>query len=55
MLTDEDMEQITKEWLEEFLAPVTNAKLSNIDTIGRSMVTRVERVGQSNGIMKKNK
>jgi hypothetical protein len=48
------MEQITKEWSEEFLVPVIDAELSDTDTIGRPMVTRVEHVGQSSG-MKKNK
>jgi hypothetical protein len=38
-LTDEDMEQITKEWPEEFLVPVTNAELSDTDTIGSPIVT----------------
>jgi hypothetical protein len=45
-LTDEDMEQITKEWLEEFLVPVDDAELSDTDTIGSPIVTRVEHVGQ---------
>jgi hypothetical protein len=27
-LTDDDMEQITKEWLEEFLVPVVDEELS---------------------------
>jgi hypothetical protein len=40
-LTDEDMEQITKEWLEEFLVPVTDAELSDTDTIGSPIVTRL--------------
>ena len=38
-LTDEDMEQLTKEWSEEFLVPVTDAELSDTDTIGSPMVT----------------
>jgi hypothetical protein len=33
-LTDEDMEQITKEWPEEFLVPIFDVELSDIDTIG---------------------
>jgi hypothetical protein len=44
-LTDEDMEQITKEWLEEFLVPVVDAELSDTDTIGIPLVTQVEHVG----------
>jgi hypothetical protein len=43
-LRDEDMEQITKEWPEEFLVPIVDAKLSKNDTIGSPMVTRVEHV-----------
>jgi hypothetical protein len=52
---DEDMEQITKEWLEEFLVPVTDAELSDTDTIGSPIVTRVEHVGQSSGMKKQKK
>jgi hypothetical protein len=44
-LTDEDMEQITKEWLEDFLVPIVDVELFDIDTIGSPMVTRVEHVG----------
>jgi hypothetical protein len=44
-LIDEDTEQITKEWREEFLAHVADVELSNINTIGSPMVTRVEHVG----------
>jgi hypothetical protein len=54
-LTDEDMEQITKEWPEEFLVPVDDAELSDTDTIGSPLVTRVEHVGQSSGMKKKKK
>jgi len=52
-MKDEDMEQIIKEWPEEFLAPVTDAELSDTNTIGNPMVTRVEHVGQSSGTTKK--
>jgi hypothetical protein len=54
-ITDEDMEKITKEWLEEFLVPVVDVELSDIDTIGSPIVTQVEHVGQSSGTMKKKK
>jgi hypothetical protein len=54
-LTDEDMEQITKEWPEEFLVPVADAELSDTDTIGSPIVTRVEHVRQSSGTKKKKK
>jgi hypothetical protein len=33
------MEQITKEWPEEFLVPVADAELSDTDTIGSPIVT----------------
>jgi hypothetical protein len=49
------MEQITKEWPEEFLVPVTDAELSDTDTIGSPIVTRVEHVRQSSGTKKKKK
>jgi hypothetical protein len=54
-LIDEDMEKITKEYSEEFLVPITDEKLSNTDTIGSPMVTRVDHVRKSNGTKKKNK
>jgi hypothetical protein len=54
-LTDEDMEKITKEWPEEFFVPVIDAKLSDTNTIGSPIVTRVEHVGQSSGTKKKKK
>jgi hypothetical protein len=54
-VTDEDMEQITKEWTEEFLAHVADEELSDTDTIGSSMVTRVEHVKQSSGTKNKKK
>jgi hypothetical protein len=40
-LTEEDMEEITKEWPAEFLVPVEYAELSNPDIIGSPLVTRV--------------
>ena len=43
-LTDEDVEQITKEWLEEFLVSINDAKLSNKDIIGSPLVTQVKHV-----------
>jgi hypothetical protein len=39
------MEKIKREWLEEFLVPVADSELSNTDTIGSPLVTRVEHVG----------
>jgi hypothetical protein len=41
-LTDEDMEQITKEWLEEFQKPIADVKLYDTDIIGSLLVTRFE-------------
>jgi hypothetical protein len=49
------MEQITKEWPEEFLVLVVDAELSDTDTIGSPIVTWVEHVGQSSGTKKKKK
>jgi hypothetical protein len=54
-LTYEDIEKIKKEWLEEFLVPVADEELSDTDTIGSPIVTRVEHVRQSSGTMKKKK
>jgi hypothetical protein len=54
-LTDDDMEQITKKWPEEFLVPVANAELSDTETIGSPIVTWVEHVRQSSGTKKKKK
>jgi hypothetical protein len=45
-LTDEDMEDITKEWLVKFLVPVEYADLSDMDIIGSPLVTWVEHVGR---------
>jgi hypothetical protein len=49
------MEKITKEWKEEFLILVDDAELSDKNTIGSPMVTRVEHVRQSSGTKKKKK
>jgi hypothetical protein len=49
------MEKITKEWPEEFLVPIIDAKLSDTDTIQSPVVTHVEHVGQSSGTKKKKK
>jgi hypothetical protein len=49
------MEQITKEWLKEFLVPIADAELSDTDTIGIPLVTQVEHVEQSSGTKKKKK
>jgi hypothetical protein len=38
-LTDEDTKEITQEWLDEFLVPVEQTKLSNPDIIESFMVT----------------
>ena len=44
-LTHEDMEQITKEWPEEFLVSIDDAELFNLDIIGIPLVTQVEHAG----------
>jgi hypothetical protein len=54
-LTDEDMEQITKEWLEEFCVPVAYAEPSDDEIIGSPLVTRVKHVGHTNAKKKKKK
>jgi hypothetical protein len=54
-LTDEDMEEITKEWPAEFLVPVEDAELSDPDIIGSPLVTRVEHDGQTSAKKKKKK
>jgi hypothetical protein len=48
------MKEITKEWPVEFLIPVEQMELSNLDIIGIPMVTREEYDGPNN-INKKNK
>jgi hypothetical protein len=54
-LTDEYMEEITKEWLVEFLVPFEDAKLSEPDIIGSPLVTWIEYDGQSSAKKKKKK
>jgi hypothetical protein len=54
-LTDEDMEEITKEWSAEFLVPVEQTELSNPDIIGSPVVTREEYDGPSSTKKKKKK
>jgi hypothetical protein len=41
-LTDEDMEEITKEWSVEFLVPVEEVELSDLKLIGSPVVTRTK-------------
>jgi hypothetical protein len=52
-LTDEDMEEITKEWPIEFLVLVDDAKIYEPNIIGSPLVNRVEHVEQRSA--KKNK
>jgi hypothetical protein len=52
-LTEEDMEEITKEWPTKFLVPFGDAELSDFDLIRSFVVTRTECDGPSN--TKKNK
>jgi hypothetical protein len=47
------MEEITKEWLEEFLVPVDQAELSDSDLIGSPVVTREEYDAPSSNRKKK--
>jgi hypothetical protein len=54
-LTEEDMEEITKEWSVEFLVLVGDAELSDPDLIGSPMVTRTEYDGPSSANKKKKK
>jgi hypothetical protein len=54
-MTDEDMEEITKKCLADFLVPVEDAELSDPDIIGSPLVTRVEHDGQSSAKKKKKK
>jgi hypothetical protein len=44
-LTDEDMEQITKELPEEFQTPFADVELSDANIIGSPLVTWFEHVG----------
>jgi hypothetical protein len=52
-ITDEDMEEITKEWRDEFLVPVEKTEFSNLDIIESPMVNREEDDGPGNSKMKK--
>jgi hypothetical protein len=54
-MTDEDMEEITKEWITDFLVPVADADLSDLYIIGIPLVTRVEHDGQTSAKKKKKK
>jgi hypothetical protein len=54
-LTEEDMEEITKEWPAKFLVPVGDAELSDPDLIGSPVVTRTEWDGPSSAKKKKKK
>jgi hypothetical protein len=54
-LTEEDMEEITKEWPIEFLVLVEDAELSDPDIIRRPLVTRVEHDGKRSAKKKKKK
>jgi hypothetical protein len=54
-LTEEDLEEITKEWPTEFLVPVGDAELSDPDLIGSLVVTRMEYDGPSSAKKKKKK
>jgi hypothetical protein len=54
-LTNEDMEEITKEWPVEFLIPVEDVELSDPDIIGSPLVTRVEHYGQTSAKKRKKK
>jgi hypothetical protein len=49
------MEDITKEWLTEFLVLVEDEDLSDADIIGTPLVTRVKHVGRSSAKKKKKK
>ena len=49
------MEEITKEWLVEFLALVKDADLSYMDIIGSPLVIQVKHVRQSSMKKKKKK
>jgi hypothetical protein len=53
-LTEEDLEEITKEWPAKFLIPVDHAELSDLDLIGSPVVTR-EEYDAPNSSRKKNK
>jgi hypothetical protein len=52
-LTEEDMEEITKEWPAEFLVPFEQTQLSDPDLIGSPVVTREEYDAPNNSRKKK--
>jgi hypothetical protein len=52
-LTEKDMEEITKEWLMEFLVPVEQTELSDLDLINSLVVTREEYDGPTSSRRKK--
>jgi hypothetical protein len=54
-LTEEDMEEITKEWSAKFLVLVGNAELFDPDLIRIHVVTKIEWDGLSNAKKKKKK
>jgi hypothetical protein len=54
-LTEEDMEEITKEWPAKFLVPVEQTELSDPDLIGSPVVTREEYDGPSSAKKMKKK
>jgi hypothetical protein len=54
-LTEEDLEEITKEWLVEFLIPVSKEELFDPTLIGRLVVTHEEYNAPNNSRRKKNK
>jgi hypothetical protein len=54
-LAEEDMEEITKEWLVEFLIPVNRVVLSDPDLIGSPLVTHEEYDAPSSSRRKKMK
>jgi DNA-directed RNA polymerase specialized sigma subunit len=54
-LKDEDMEQIMKEWLVEFLVSIDDAELSNPDIIGIPLVTQFDHAGETSVEKKKKK
>jgi hypothetical protein len=54
-LTNEDMEEITKEWSTKFLVPVAQTELSDLDIIRSPLVIRIEYDGPSSTKKKKKK
>jgi hypothetical protein len=54
-LTEEYMDEITKEWPAQFIVPVGDVELSNPDLIGSPVVTREEYDRSSNTKKKKKK